>query len=33
MTKELNGETELIADDPRAIAPAISGVLTPAAAI
>jgi aerobic C4-dicarboxylate transport protein len=33
MTKELNGETELVADDPEAIVPAIPAVLTPAVAI
>jgi aerobic C4-dicarboxylate transport protein len=33
MTKELNGETEMIADDPEAIVPAIPALLTPAVAI
>ncbi len=33
MTKELNGETEMIADDPEAIVPAIPAMLTPAVAI
>jgi NADH:ubiquinone oxidoreductase subunit H len=33
MTKELNGETEMVADDPEAIVPAIPAVLTPAVAI
>lgn len=33
MTKELNGETEMVADDPEAIVPANPAVLTPAVAI
>ena len=33
MTRELNGETEMIADDPEAIVPAIPASLTPAVAI
>jgi aerobic C4-dicarboxylate transport protein len=32
MTKELNGETEMIDDDPEAIVPAIPAMLTPAVA-
>ena len=33
MTKELNGETEMIDDDPEAIVPAIPGTLIPVAAV
>ena len=33
MTRELNGETEMIDDDPEAIVPAIPAMLTPAVAI
>jgi hypothetical protein len=33
MTKELNGETEMIDDDPDAFVPAIPGTLRPVAAV
>ena len=33
MRRELDGETEMLADDPEAIVPAIPAVLTPAVAI
>ena len=33
MKRELDGETEMVADDPEAIGPALPGALIPVAAV